>query len=216
MTNVMGKIMAEVLCMLAIATKEMKQKRTSAFISGTELPLTYIRTETFFKKLIGRNDIEDALQKLDKLEQGELRTVTAQVLKTTTRGVAVISRMGAARSSHRSSILTLFELDAKETKVIVQQIASEINSRDCSYHDPIVNTCTSSQIIAGERILHDLQGWLTPPDPSTNHNIACSSQHERTAVWVFTEDIYKEWESSGSLFWIHGKGLSPQMGLHVF
>ena len=45
--------------------------------------LTYIRLETFLKKLIGRKDIEDALQRLDKLEQGELRTVTAQVLKTT-------------------------------------------------------------------------------------------------------------------------------------
>ena len=33
MTNVMGKIMAEVLSILAIATKEVKQKRTSAFIS---------------------------------------------------------------------------------------------------------------------------------------------------------------------------------------
>ena len=28
-------------------------------------------------------DIEDALVRLDKLEQGELRTVTAEVLKTT-------------------------------------------------------------------------------------------------------------------------------------
>jgi hypothetical protein len=57
---------------------------------GTELPLTYIRIETFFKKPIGRNDIEDTLQKLDKLEQGELRSVTAQVLKTTTnlKGIA--------------------------------------------------------------------------------------------------------------------------------
>jgi hypothetical protein len=91
MTSVMGKIMAEVLTMLAIATKEMKQKRTSAFISGTELPLTYIITETFLKKLIGRNEIEDSLQKLDKLEQGELRSVTTQVLKTTSdlRGVAL-------------------------------------------------------------------------------------------------------------------------------
>ena len=44
---------------------------------------TYVRVETFLNKLIGRKDIEDALQRLDKLEQGELRTVTAQVLKTT-------------------------------------------------------------------------------------------------------------------------------------
>ncbi|KAH9169172.1 hypothetical protein EDB89DRAFT_2099150, partial [Lactarius sanguifluus] len=52
-----------------------------------------------------------------------------------------------------------------------------------------------------------LQGWLTPPDPSTNHANACSAQHERTAAWVFNEHIFKEWESSesGSLLWIHGK-----------
>ncbi|KAH9047735.1 hypothetical protein EDB87DRAFT_1583372 [Lactarius vividus] len=67
MTNVMGRVMAEVLFMLAIATSAMKQGRT----------------KTFFKKLAGRKDIEDALQRLDKLEQGELRMVSAQVLKTT-------------------------------------------------------------------------------------------------------------------------------------
>jgi hypothetical protein len=39
-TNVMGKIMAEVLCMLAIATKEMKQRQMSAFISEAVLSLT--------------------------------------------------------------------------------------------------------------------------------------------------------------------------------
>ncbi|KAH9052840.1 hypothetical protein EDB87DRAFT_1581389 [Lactarius vividus] len=67
MTNVMGRVMAEVLFMLAIATSVMKQGRT----------------KTFFKKLAGKKDIEDALQRLDKLEQGELRMVSAQVLKTT-------------------------------------------------------------------------------------------------------------------------------------
>ena len=39
MTNVMGKIMAEVLSMLAIVTKEMGQRRTSEFIYGADLPL---------------------------------------------------------------------------------------------------------------------------------------------------------------------------------
>ena len=99
-------------------------------------------------------------------------------------------------------------LDAKETKVLVQQIANEMSSRDCEYHNFNGNTCISSQMILGERILQDLQRWLTPPDPSTNHDIAYSSQHERTAVWVFNENIYQEWESSGALLWLHGKGLS--------
>ncbi|KAH8999667.1 hypothetical protein EDB86DRAFT_3242664 [Lactarius hatsudake] len=67
MTNVMGKILAETLSMLAIATKEMKQR-----------PI-----KTFLKRVVGRNDIGDALQRLDMLEQGELRMVTAQMSKTT-------------------------------------------------------------------------------------------------------------------------------------
>ena len=46
-------------------------------------PSLKTRPETYFKKLIGRNDIEDALRRMDQLEQGELRTVAAQVLKTT-------------------------------------------------------------------------------------------------------------------------------------
>ncbi|KAH9162801.1 ankyrin repeat-containing domain protein, partial [Lactarius sanguifluus] len=46
--------------------------------------------------------------------------------------------------------------------------------------------------------------------PLTNHTNACGAQHERTAAWVFNEDIFKEWESSksGSLLWIHGKASS--------
>ena len=83
MTIVMGKVLAEVLSMLAIATKEMKQGRISGFVTVTGLPLAQIRPETFLKKLGGIDDIGGALLRLDELEQGELRTVTAQVLKTT-------------------------------------------------------------------------------------------------------------------------------------
>ncbi|KAH9178054.1 hypothetical protein EDB89DRAFT_1880022, partial [Lactarius sanguifluus] len=154
MTNVMGKVMAEVLSMLAVATKVMYQSRK----------------KTFLKKLVGRNDVEDALLKLDKLEQGELRMVSAQVLKDT-------SDLKDATSDIKG--------DTKETKLMVQQIVGDVSSREW------------------ER----LRGWLTPPDPSTNHTNACSTQHDCTAAWVFDDDIFKEWESSqsGSLLWIHGK-----------
>ena len=137
----------------------------------------------------------------------------------------VISRMPpvilrTVRSSFSGAqlILNLSGLDAKETKVMVQQIVSNISSRNCPYcHDFIANACTSSQMIVGEQLLKDLREWLTPPDPSTNHTIACDAQHERTAAWVFKEDVFKEWESSGSLLWIHGKGttLYTSSGVHL-
>ena len=38
-------------------------------------------SETFLKKLVGRTDIEDALQRLEKLTQEEARMATAEGLK---------------------------------------------------------------------------------------------------------------------------------------
>ena len=66
-----------------------------------------------------------------------------------------------------------------------------------------------SIIVTGNQLRHDLHKWLSPPDPSTSHNVACSAHHEGTATWFFNGRTYKEWksESSGSdsLLWIHGK-----------
>ncbi|KAH8980918.1 hypothetical protein EDB86DRAFT_2977964 [Lactarius hatsudake] len=67
MTDIIVKILVEVLNILAIATKEIKQGRT----------------KKYFKKLVGKTDIEDALRRLDKLTQDEVRMATAQLLKIT-------------------------------------------------------------------------------------------------------------------------------------
>src|SRR6267154_1750814 len=64
---------------------------------------------------------------------------------------------------------------------------------------------TNSSILTGNQLRQDLRRWLSPPNPSTNHNIACSAHHEGTAAWFFHGNIFKEWKSSGSLLWIHGK-----------
>jgi hypothetical protein len=44
---------------------------------------THHSSERFFKKLIGRSDIKDALEKFDKLTQEESRVALAQGLKAT-------------------------------------------------------------------------------------------------------------------------------------
>jgi hypothetical protein len=65
-----------------------------------------------------------------------------------------------------------------------------------------------STILTGNPLRQELRGWLSPPDPSTNHNIACNAHHIGTSAWFFEGETYKEWKStsSESLLWIHGKG----------
>ncbi|KAI0284464.1 hypothetical protein BC826DRAFT_1109708 [Russula brevipes] len=67
MMDIVVKIMVEVLCILGIATKEIKQSRAKKYM----------------KKLIGRTDLEDALKSLDELTQEEAQMATAEVLKAT-------------------------------------------------------------------------------------------------------------------------------------
>jgi hypothetical protein len=64
-----------------------------------------------------------------------------------------------------------------------------------------------SIILTGNQLRQDLRKWLSPPDPSTNHNIACNTHHKGTATWFFEGRAYNEWKSTGSesLLWIHGK-----------
>jgi len=62
-----------------------------------------------------------------------------------------------------------------------------------------------SHILAGNQMWDGLHKWLSPPDPSTNHNIACSTHQKRTADWFFQGSIFAGWKSTDSLLWIYGK-----------
>jgi len=86
MTDVILKIMIEVLSILAIATKEIKQGRSSKQIDLHILFALDSRSlEKFLKKLVGQNDIEDALKKLDTLTMEESRMAIAEILNVTHR-----------------------------------------------------------------------------------------------------------------------------------
>jgi hypothetical protein len=84
MTDITVKIMAEVLSILAIATKEIEQNFAGELVPGDRRSLvTYSFSVRFGRRLAGRTDIDDGLRRLDKLTQDQVRMVVAQVLKTT-------------------------------------------------------------------------------------------------------------------------------------
>jgi hypothetical protein len=83
MVDTTTAIIVEVLNFIGIATKEIKQGQTSKCFLTNKFPLTKTFSEKYLKKLIGKNDIEDALKRLDRLTQEEARMAAAQLLKVT-------------------------------------------------------------------------------------------------------------------------------------
>jgi hypothetical protein len=81
MTDVLVKVMVEILRILAIVTKEIKQSRASESIFGYLSSLAHCSPETFVKKLVGRKDIEEALQTLEKVTVEEARMAAAEALR---------------------------------------------------------------------------------------------------------------------------------------
>ncbi len=80
MTGIIVKIMVEVLSVLALATKQIKQGRLSKLTVTSNLAIAQCATEKFAKKLLGEGDIEAVLRRLDRLTQDEARMTVAQTL----------------------------------------------------------------------------------------------------------------------------------------
>ena len=97
-------------------------------------------------------------------------------------------------------------LDGRETRAVVQQAVNDVDQVKRSWSRSHIDTeCEGSIFVSGSQLRDDLRKWLSPPDPSTNHNIACDTRHKGTANWFFQGSIFKEWKSTGSLLWVHGK-----------
>ncbi|KAH9032101.1 hypothetical protein EDB84DRAFT_150754 [Lactarius hengduanensis] len=198
MTEIIIEIMVEVITIFGIATKELR--RGSA--------------KKFLKKLAGRADLEDAVKKLDRLTQEEARMALAEVLKITHivhDGVKVVdgkvdvmndkvddvgdkvADVGdkvediADRVQFVDEKVQVVIDDGEEAKLIAQQTANNVGE------------------VKWNQVKQLLRAWLSPADPSTNHNIVRKAQHKGTAVWFFQCSIFVEWKSTGSLLWIHGK-----------
>jgi len=110
--------------------------------------------------------------------------------------------------NHQKSVNQLPRLDGKEARVVLQQAADDVDQVKRSLSPTRVDTrFAGSTILSGNQLRHDIRRWLSPPDLSANHNIACTTHHEGTATWFFRGSIYHDWKSSSSepLLWIYGK-----------
>jgi hypothetical protein len=158
--------------------------------------------------------MEDGLKKLDKLTQEEARMAAAENLKATH---AVDERLKGVVDTVEAIDNKVADVDDRVADVSdqvagvddrVKEVAGDVDEmRRLSFN------LTSAEyvvllILSGNQLRETTHKWLSPPDPSTNHNIACGTHHKKTASWFFQGGIYQGWKATGSLLWIHGKRLS--------
>ena len=81
LSDIVVKILAEVIAVLALATKQINQGRLSKWTTSYRASLADRITEKFAKKLLREDDIEAVLRRLDRLTQEEARMTAANTLE---------------------------------------------------------------------------------------------------------------------------------------
>ena len=80
LSEVIVTILVELLSVLALASKQIKQGRFSKCALTYTLFVAQCAVEKFTKKILGESEIDTVLQRLDRLTQDEARITVAQTL----------------------------------------------------------------------------------------------------------------------------------------
>jgi len=209
----LGKIMAQILVVLAFSTKEIKERRISMSFCLMFLSVVDYWTEKILKRIVGKTDVPDALPRLDMLTKEENLMAVARNLEITHRvDVNVTATQELTRSIHD---------DVKVTKLGVQHsldIFIHIVANLCLSYDKtamdeqqrsslpntLIPIVVAKKIRTGDCLREKFRTWLSPPDPSVNHNTACDTQHEGTGMWFIQGNKFNEWRKTSSLLWVRG------------
>ncbi|KAI0291329.1 hypothetical protein B0F90DRAFT_1649724, partial [Multifurca ochricompacta] len=106
MADLLGKIMAEVLSILALSTREMNQRRIKKYL----------------KKLVGKTEIEDSLQRLDQLTQEEVRAVVAKNLQVTHNALNFVEEL--VKSGHSNLHICITSRPEQDIRTILEPLTS--------------------------------------------------------------------------------------------
>ena len=126
MSELLGKIMSQVLTILALSTKEMMDRR----ISELNCPLWHSSmanygAEKILKKLAGRTNVEDAVLQLDMLTKDESLMVVVRNLEVTHR---VDGNVEATKVLAED-----IDDNVKATKALTEDIGDNVNAtKECT------------------------------------------------------------------------------------
>ncbi|KAH9161011.1 hypothetical protein EDB89DRAFT_1914149 [Lactarius sanguifluus] len=199
MTDMMVKIMVEVLDILGTATKEMKQSRFKKFL----------------KRAVGITKLEDGLKKLDKMTNDEARMASAEQLRNSHNIDKKLEGVDKKVQSVETQMKDVSD-EVRDVNNVVREGNQEINKMVQMVIDDGKEAATGAKVMM-RQIAYDvddakrrelrasLRRWQSPSDTSTNHNIALDLRYNGIAGWFCNSNVFGEWMKTGSLLWVHGK-----------
>ncbi|KAI0270078.1 hypothetical protein BGY98DRAFT_1190151 [Russula aff. rugulosa BPL654] len=218
MTELLAKIMAQILSILALSTKTMKESRIKKLM----------------KRLMGKTEVEDALQRLDMLTQEENLMIVARTFEAT-HDVSVNVKTTQDLAQHVDTKVTVIEevvqqVDGnvratQDNMIDIEELTHHVDDNVMEIQELTYGVHADVEVIKeGTRTIDDtvkvtkgvmddlrrnqsrteLRRWLAPPNPSINHNTAHDTQHNGTANWFIQGPTFDEWRTNGSLLWIRG------------
>ena len=206
------------LCIPQAAKNVRKSHETLMDIFG--------RIESFFRRLEIYTHVPSTTEMLDTIIQVmvEVLTILGVATEEITQGrisefrfsmsVSPVTERCSEKYAKRligktdmeDALKNLDRLTQEESRMAIAENLRTTKQVECWSSPNLVNIGYEALCTISERQLREsIYKWLSPQDPSTNHNIACGTHHKKTATWFFQGNIYQEWKSKGSLLWIYGK-----------
>jgi hypothetical protein len=162
--------------------------------------------------LIGNTDVEDALQRLDNLTDEETRIASVELRRATHNLGEGVQGVGRDVEDVLDTVeyvnlgLRGVGHGVQDIDHMLQSVRDNVNRANRQHFSRLLSLLLYLILynLAGNLLRDGLRNWLSPPNPSTNHNALCNAHLTGTTDWFTCGTIFKEWKSAGSLLWIHG------------
>ncbi|KAI9436836.1 ankyrin repeat-containing domain protein [Lactarius indigo] len=148
---------------------------------------------------VGMKSVEEKVQ----VVESEVRVVESEV-QVVKSDVQVVKDEVQVIESEVQVVKNEVQLVGDNVKAIDDKVQT---ITDDSLEVKLITRQTAVQVddVKRNQLRESLRKWQSPPDPSTNHNIAADRLHKGTAEWFIESDQFENWKLTGSLLWIHGK-----------
>jgi hypothetical protein len=164
--ELLGKILAQLLSVLALSTKAMTDRRISELIRSLCLSLADYGSEKFLKKLVGRNDVDDALLRLDMLTKEESLMLMARNLEVTHQINGVVHDVD---DNVKVTKLLAEDIDdnVQATKVLTEDIDDNVKTTKVLTED-IDDNIKATKVLVKDHV-KGIEGVARSVDNGTQH-----------------------------------------------